>query len=119
MIARRIAHLTFTVTLTLFPAPAMAQAWQVDPRPRLTIGDDPDDPMQQFVRIRDVLALPGGRIAILDAGLPAIRVFDTTGRWVRNVGRTGNGPGEFRDPIDLAFDGTGLGVLDRDGRIEW
>jgi len=114
--------LVFTLTLTptlLGTAPLHAQAWQVDPRPRLTIGDDPGDPMQQFVRIRDVVALPDGRIAILDAGVPAIRVFDTTGRWVMNVGRTGNGPGEFRDPIDLAFDGTGLGVLDRDGRIEW
>jgi hypothetical protein len=112
--------LALALVLDLLVATTLsAQSYRVDPRPRLTVGEDPGDPKQQFVRILDVVALPGGRVAILDAGVPAVRVFDATGTWVMDVGRTGNGPGEFRDPVDLAFDGTGLGILDRDGRFEW
>src|SRR5690242_13728617 len=43
-----------------------------------------------------------------------ISVFDKTGKFLRVIGRTGTGPGEFRTPHALAFDSQGrLVVADR------
>src|SRR5712691_361064 len=43
-----------------------------------------------------------------------ISVFDKTGKFLRTIGKTGTGPGEFRTPHALEFDSTGrLIVADR------
>jgi DNA-binding beta-propeller fold protein YncE len=43
-----------------------------------------------------------------------ISVFDRTGKFLRVIGKTGTGPGEFRTPHGLAFDSMGrLIVADR------
>ncbi len=43
-----------------------------------------------------------------------ISVFDKTGKFLRVIGKTGTGPGEFRTPHALAFDSQGqLVVVDR------
>jgi hypothetical protein len=54
-----------------------------------------------------------GRIWVLERQAKELRVFDARGRHVRTIGREGEGPGEFRDPIGLAWapDGT-LWVVD-------
>jgi hypothetical protein len=53
-----------------------------------------------------------GTIYAYDAQVPVIRAFDANGRFLRNIGRGGRGPGEY-----VAI--SGLAVL-RDGRIlQW
>lgn len=43
---------------------------------------------------------------ILDPLSPQpVKVFDATGKHLRNIGRKGGGPGEFNNPIDLFIDG--------------
>lgn len=44
-----------------------------------------------------------GRIYVLDRQAKEVRVFDPDGRHVRSFGRKGGGPGEFKDPIGLAW----------------
>jgi DNA-binding beta-propeller fold protein YncE len=53
--------------------------------------------------------------AVTDANLAArISVFDRNGKFLRVIGRTGTGPGEFRTPHALEFDSQGrLIVADR------
>jgi hypothetical protein len=80
---------------------------------RATIGDaeDPDgiifgDPLQ-------VLELAGGHLLLLTTGGGPPRVFDSTGAFLRYVGGSGRGPGEFLRPSRaLAVADDSLVVLD-------
>jgi hypothetical protein len=49
-----------------------------------------------FGSISGVAVGRNGEIYIADRQVPAIRMFDARGRFVRNIGRTGEGPGEYR-----------------------
>lgn len=51
-----------------------------------------------------------GHVYVFDSQVPALRVYDADGRFVRTIGRQGEGPGEYKQPD------AGLAVLP-DGRI--
>lgn len=76
-------------------------------------GSKPDAP---FGLIVEVLALPDGGVVVIDgkgANGTALLVFDSLGRFVRQLGRQGSGPGEYSataGEFDLAVqpDGTFL-----------
>jgi len=54
-------------------------------------------------------------IYVVDAGSSRVLVFDDQGRFLRAVGRKGQGPGEFARPTGLALTGDGgFAVADRD-----
>ncbi len=59
----------------------------------------PDD---SFGRITDVLMDPSGRIFVSDLDASHVAVFDSLGRRLGTLGRSGEGPGEFRSPWTLA-----------------
>lgn len=52
-----------------------------------------------------------GRVYLEDQSPAVIKVFDSTGRFVRTIGREGDGPGEYRSPI-LMIQGAHLIVQD-------
>lgn len=54
-----------------------------------------------------VIVGPDRLLYVTDQRGGKIEVFDLDGKPVRRIGRPGSGPGEFRDPEDLAFDLTG------------
>ena len=56
-----------------------------------------------FFRVTDILSLPGGEVAVLDAGTCEISILDGTGGLLERLGREGDGPGEFREPISLVL----------------
>jgi hypothetical protein len=64
---------------------------------------DAADPLVLFGDVWDVTLDALGRIYVLDRQPNEVRVFDETGRHVRTLGREGGGPGEFRNPIRLAW----------------
>ncbi|HEV8612651.1 MAG TPA: 6-bladed beta-propeller [Gemmatimonadales bacterium] len=72
----------------------------------LRIGSERDDPTG-FSDVRGVLADRKGNIWVLEASTQEIRVFDPTGKHLRNIGRKGQGPGEFiyADGMAMAPDG--------------
>jgi len=43
------------------------------------------------------------RIYVIDRSVPAVRIYDYDGRHVGDIGRSGEGPGEYRSPVDLAI----------------
>lgn len=72
-------------------------AWQVVEQHRIgsVDGQGPDAFGQIWTAVEDAR----GRTWVLDRQASAIPVFDSTGTWVRTVGREGAGPGEFRRPL--------------------
>jgi hypothetical protein len=54
------------------------------------------------------------RIFLLDGQVPVVRVYDFNGSWLHDIGRTGQGPGEFGEGVT----GSPVGLAtDPDGRV--
>ena len=78
----------------------------------VSIGAAAGPPEQTFSSIAEIAIGPDGSVFVLDrpaAGTPFLRQYDAAGRFLRTIGRAGDGPGEYRAP-------SGLAVL-RDGRV--
>jgi DNA-binding beta-propeller fold protein YncE len=81
------------------------------------------DPPEALTEPNDVITDPkNGDIYVAESHtnvqdpqlVSRISVFDKTGRFLRTIGRTGTGPGEFRTPHAIRFDSQGrLIVADR------
>lgn len=78
----------------------------------LVLGGDPGNPDATFFRPRDVAVDAQGRIYVLDQGNYRVQVFDADGRFMRTLGREGQGPGEFQYPLSLAVGDDRLLVVD-------
>lgn len=70
------------------------------------------DPDHVFGDISDAALLPDSTVAVLDRQARHVQVFDRSGRLVRTLGREGEGPGEFLDPIQVEASGNTLAVWD-------
>jgi len=51
---------------------------------------------------------PEGEVFVLDGSASEVRVFDATGRFVRQFGRPGQGPGDLENATAMGFDPGGL-----------
>ena len=81
------------------PAWREGEGWQVDTVPMTVIGADESDPQQQWKYVEGAARLSDGSIAVAADG--SIRLFGADGRFVRQISRAGEGPGEFRYLADL------------------
>jgi hypothetical protein len=75
-------------------------SWQVEPwrleGPTISIGSADGPEESQLHRVRAVARLSDGRIVLANSGSAELRVYGPDGRWLRSIGREGDGPGEFR-----------------------
>jgi len=62
------------------------------------------------------LAVGNGCIYVVDSMGAVVRVFDLGGRYVRDIGRRGDGPGEFNRPRAVAVHPVDGRIFVRDGR---
>lgn len=101
------------VALALFAAGSVAQA-QRDPAARLVkqiaIGDE--SVPGGLTRVGNVLVGPGGRVYVEQPQDNVIRMFDSTGTYVKNIGGKGQGPGETGFLFGIGFVGDTLWSLD-------
>ncbi len=78
----------------------------------VTIGDtNPDSAQYAFSGVTSVATTANGMELVLDAPERRVRIFDQAGRFVRDIGREGRGPGEFIDPVGMGVLGDSLVVL--------
>jgi hypothetical protein len=80
------------IRTTEFAVAMLPLGWTVEGSPTQQIG--PADG-EGFVRIVGVVAIEGGPVAVLDADLLRLFLYDESGRQVARSGGTGEGPGEF------------------------
>ena len=118
--------LVLVLTVSVLPCPAMAQAGQptdtiirMAQRPlhpgvamlveELSIGVADGAEEYMLGEIADIALGRDGSIYALDRQVPAVRHYDAQGKFIRNIGRSGAGPGEFRSVSGIA--------VTRDGRL--
>ena len=114
--------LAIGITLTMAAlVPETAQGQQVVDLRRLNL---PRWTLQEELRLgsvdgeQDAFVRPQlkvdseGRLYVTDGGIPAVRVFDQHGNFIRQIGRKGMGPGEYTMPINVGFIGDTTWVID-------
>jgi len=87
--------------------------------PEVTIGDLEGDDEYLLGDPRSIAVDESGLIYVLDVHIPVVRVYSPDGTHLRDLGREGDGPGEYRSPDGTAVLSDGR-VLVRDppnGRI--
>src|SRR5262249_25059393 len=91
-------------------------------RPTLlfSIADSSSNPHYELSRPGGIAGSPNGALFIYDMASKVIRQYDGSGRFVRDIGRDGDGPGEYRMVDGMAVDAEGrLFVLNaRASRID-
>ncbi|MBL8984949.1 MAG: hypothetical protein JNJ80_01675 [Gemmatimonadetes bacterium] len=87
--------------------------WVLDTVPQLSIGGAEQRGPEAFVMVAGALELADGSIVVSDLAPAAVFLFDSRGRFLRQLIRSGAGPGELRyagGPIRLG--GDSLGIFD-------
>jgi hypothetical protein len=69
----------------------------------LGFGGDETDEEAMLYQPRDILVDARGFIHVSDYRDAVIKVYDQDGRYVRTIGRKGEGPGEFQSLSDMKF----------------
>ncbi len=87
----------------------MPPEWRLEPVVRLGAQQGG---LEEFGRIRSLIADRDGNIYVADNLAHTVRVFAEDGRHVRDMGRRGQGPGEFVDMYSLAWLNEELAVMD-------
>ncbi len=78
--------------------------------PLWTIGGEDNEVL--LGTIERVLTLPDGRVLMMDSQLSHVLEFSAEGEMIRELGRSGDGPGEATNPRDLVcFDDGTLGLM--------
>lgn len=80
-----------------------------------SIGRPEGDEAYLLANVTD-LYLDSGRIYVLDVGVPVLRVYDEQGNHLFDAGRSGDGPGEFRNPRSVAVHPLDGRIFVRDGQ---
>jgi hypothetical protein len=93
----------------------------------LAIGGDPEKEDYYFPKGTSGLAVDEeGKLFISDWTNARVQMYDKNGKFIRTIGRKGQGPGEFRSPGRLQFDRSGrlcvfdypaIQVFDQAGRF--
>ena len=99
------------------PAPesiAAAPEWTLSRVARVSIGVAEGDERYMFSRVNGITRTRTGNFFVTDGGRePALKLFDSTGQFIRRLGRRGNGPGEFEYLTSpFAYRGDSIAVWD-------
>ncbi len=116
---RTLQLVLLTVSLVASLSAQTTGRLSIDKHPAVELGGSLDDPSDQFGLVVGATRLPDGRLLVMDLLPPSVRLYDENGRHIRDIGRRGNGPGEFQQPLDFVVSGDTLAVLDQRGRIAW
>jgi hypothetical protein len=95
-----------TIAESSGPSWAGEARWSLSDEPLIQIGVAHGDSMYQLFGVRAARWLRGYRIVVANSGSSTLRFYDYKGRFLREVGGAGEGPGEFRRLTSLHRYGT-------------
>ncbi|HEX2189596.1 MAG TPA: 6-bladed beta-propeller, partial [Longimicrobiaceae bacterium] len=109
--------------------PAEDRALALRTTPVYSVGKAEGNDSEMFTRVDQVAFDRADNLYVLDGGANRVLVFDRAGRFVRQLGKRGGGPGEFMAPLGMAVtpDGSvavadlghrGYSVFSPDGRYQ-
>lgn len=103
---------TDTIGDTVVVRTVSGQVWESDRRlvSEVSIGVLEGEEQYQFGRLLAIAVDGDGNMYAFDSHVPVLRVYGPDGTWLRDIGREGEGPGEYKQPD------AGLAML-RDGRV--
>jgi len=78
-----------------------SNGWHLADEPSVEIGGMDVAPDYAVYQVRGALRLEGGRIIVADGGSSQLKLYGPDGQWLKSIGRSGEGPGEFRRIWDL------------------
>ena len=70
--------------------------WFVASTPSLETGADDEQPGRELLRVAGAMRVADGSLIVASAGTSDIRMFASSGAWLRKIGQAGNGPGDFK-----------------------
>jgi hypothetical protein len=77
--------------------------WRLSTLPAVDIGVAEGDEPYELVGAGSSLRFPDGPLVVANAGSSQLRFFDSQGRFIKAVGRRGEGPGEFTGFLHLSL----------------
>jgi hypothetical protein len=86
------------------------------PTPVFTVGKEEGESWEMLANAQAVTFDRADNLYVLDSGNFRVLVFDRAGRFVREIGKQGNGPGELTFPMGLAIAPDGRLVIADMGR---
>ena len=89
------------------PAEPLYGEFAFDLEEDLAIGGDPTRENAYFPRGGGLSVDSKGNLYVADTGNVRVQMFDKTGKFVRQIGRKGQGPGEYEFPSRVLFDPEG------------
>lgn len=81
------------VVRTISSAPTEAGQWRLD---RLHTIQPAEGEAGELMQPQDLALTEDGTLLVSESNDAHVKVFDATGRYLRRIGRNGDGPGEFR-----------------------
>jgi len=105
---------------------AQAVEWRLSPAPVISVGDGPGEG-HELLHVRDAVLLPAGDLLVMSGGTHDLRLYSSSGEFIRTVGREGEGPGEFKFQQGfrllksgnlLVYDSNNLRVTEFDANFE-
>ncbi len=91
------------VTVVRNPKEPLTKTPALELKEELSIGGPDAQGEAVFGSIRSVVVDDAGTFFILDQQAAHIKVFDAAGRFLRTIGRKGQGPGELEYPMSLSL----------------
>jgi hypothetical protein len=106
------------VEIVVSPEEGIGLPWVLEAEPSVVIGEGTNDPNYQFQTPFPAARDERGRIVVTDAFPRRVAVYDSAGSFIREIGRAGQGPGEYNSfPQQVFLSGDTLFVAEVSQKI--